>query len=244
MRSFSQILILLAATLWLNACSNGESTPIATSTATSTSSPAPTATPTTKTEKNPVSVSTLTGKSIFKPAPTTPNSQSKVAKVSAALKQAAPSYGLIATTDKSRRQKELLAQVDVQSKVPPNNRDPFAPLPGTIPEPPLPPLPARPPLPLLRLPARPQPIAASPSIPYVPPQPKLREAETVTITGTVEIAGQRYAILSVPGDVTSQYVRAGQRIAGNKILVKSIETFGTPRVVLQQNGVEFTRYIK
>jgi multidrug efflux pump subunit AcrA (membrane-fusion protein) len=114
-------------------------------------------------------------------------------------------------------------------------------LPGTIPEPPLKPLP---PLPPLKLPPRPQAIAAPQPIPYVPPQPKPKEAETVTVTGTVEIAGQRYAILSVPGDVTSQYVRAGQRIAGDKVLVKSIETYGTPRVVLQQNGVEFTRYIK
>ncbi len=232
MRSLSQILILATATLWLNACSNGESTPIATSTATSTSTP----TATTPTAKKTVSVSTLTSKSIFKPAPATPNSRPKI---SAVLDRAAPSYGLIATTNKSLRQQELLAQVSVQAKANPTNRDPFAPLPGTIPEPPLAPLP---PLPRLRLPSRPQPIAAP--IPYVPPQPKLREAETVTVTGTVDIAGRRYAILSVPGDVTSQYVRAGQRIAGDKVLVKSIETYGTPRVVLQQNGIEFTRYIK
>jgi hypothetical protein len=135
----------------------------------------------------------------------------------------------------------LLSQVNVQAQATPTGRDPFAPLPGTIPEPPLKPLP---PLPQLKLPARPQAIAAPQPIAYVPPQPKLREAETVTLTGTVEIAGKRYAILSVPGDVTSQYVRAGQRIAGDKVLVKSIETYGTPSVVLQQNGIEFTRYIK
>lgn len=232
MCSLHQILILATATLWLNACSNGVPTPIATSTAT------PTSTPVTTTAKNPVSVSTLTSKSIFKPAPTTPNSR---LQISAALGQAAPSYGLIATTDKSRRQQELLAQVNVQTQANPTGRDPFAPLPGTIPEPPLPPLPKLPPL---RLPAQPQPISAPPKISYVPPQPKPKEAETVIVTGTVEIAGRRYAIVSVPGDVTSQYVRAGQRIAGDKVLVKSIETYGTPRVVLQQNGIDFTRYIK
>lgn len=235
MCSLHQILILATATLWLNACSNGVSTPIATSTATPTSTPATTAT---TTAKNTVSVSTLTSKSIFKPAPITPNSR---LQISAALGQAAPSYGLIATTDKFRRQQELLAQVNVQAQANPTGRDPFAPLPGTVPEPPLPPLPKLPPL---RLPVQPQPIAAPPKISYIPPQPKPKEAETVTVTGTVEIAGQRYAIVSVPGDVTSQYVRAGQRIAGDKVLVKSIETYGTPRVVLQQNGIDFTRYIK
>jgi hypothetical protein len=238
MRSLYQILFLATTTLWLNACSSGVSTPIATSTATSTSS-SPTANPTpNSTTKSTVSVSTLTSKSIFKPAPATPNSRPLI---SAVLGHAAPSYGLIATTNKSLRQQELLSQVNVQAKASPTDRDPFAPLPGTIPEPPLKPLP---PLPPLKLPPRPQAIAAPQPIPYVPPQPKLKEAETVTVTGTVDIAGQRYAILSVPGDVTSQYVRAGQRIAGDKVLVKSIETYGTPRVVLQQNGVEFTRYIK
>lgn len=237
MRSLPQILLLATSTLCLNACSNGVVTPIPTPIATST---ATNATPAANTTTKDVSVSTLTSKSVFLPVSATPNSQLKVSSV---LNRAAPSYGLTATTNKYLRQQQLLAQVNEEAKA--NlaaNRDPFAPLPGTVPEPPLAPLRSLPPLPQLKLPTRPQPIAAPQQISYVPPKPK--EAETVTLTGTVEIAGQRYAILSVPGDVTSQYVRAGQRIAGDKVLVKSIETYGTPRVVLQQNGTEFTRYIK
>jgi hypothetical protein len=227
------------ATLLLPACSNGGSPPIVTSTATPT-------TVANKAVSAPISPKKFTDRTIATPTtqkskifldrPTAKTSQSSPARISAVLGQAAPPpYGLIATTDKSRRQQELLARVNLQTN---SNRDPFSTLPGSVAIPAAPPPLKLPPRPLVV----PQPLVVASPRPYIPPQPK--EAETVKVTGAVEIAGQRYAIVSVPGDVTSQYVRVGQRIAGDKVLVKYIETYGTPRVVLQQNGVEFTRYIK
>ncbi|WP_019500670.1 hypothetical protein [Pseudanabaena sp. PCC 6802] len=239
MRSLQAFISLGIATLLLNACSNAEPPQIVTSTATPTSAVHKTSTATT----SPASAPKLAARTpttpiktkIFLDKPVT--TQNPVSNVSAVLRQAAPPpYGLIATTSKAKRQQELLARVNVQTNP---DRDPFSTLPGTVAIPPPPPPPLKlPPL------VPPQPLAVKPPRPYVLPQPVLKEAETVKVTGTVEIAGRRYAIVSVPGDVTSQYVREGQRIAGNKVLVKYIETGGTPMVILQQNGVEFARYIK
>lgn len=241
MRSLQAFISLGLATLLLNACSNGEPPQVVTSTATPTSAANKTSADTTtsptsspKLSDRPTATSIKAKIFLDKPV-TTRNPSSNVAAV--LQKAAPPPYGLIATTSKARRQQELLARVNLQTNP---DRDPFATLPGTVA------IPSPPPPPPLKLPplVPPQPLAVKPSRPYVPPQPALKEAETVKVTGAVEIAGRRYAIVSVPGDVTSQYVREGQRIAGNKVLVKYIETNGTPMVILQQNGVEFARYIR
>jgi hypothetical protein len=236
MRSLQVLVSLGIATLLLNAC-NGSSNQIVTSTATPTSAAYKTSATNTSPTSPPKLAEQPTAKSIktkvFLDKPVT--TRNSAGNLSAVLRQAAPPpYGLIETTSKTRRQQELLARVNVQTNP---NRDPFSTLPGTVAIPPPPPLK----LPPIAPPPR---SVVKPPRPYVPPQPVLREAETVKVTGAVEIAGRRYAIVSVPGDVTSQYVREGQRIAGNKVLVKYIDTNGTPMVILQQNGVEFTRYIR
>ncbi len=76
---------------------------------------------------------------------------------------------------------------------------------------------------------------------YVPPDPT--EAKAVLVRGIVDIGGEQYAILTVPGEPTSIYVKPGQFVAANKVLVKRIETFGTPRVILQQLGIEVARAV-
>jgi hypothetical protein len=76
------------------------------------------------------------------------------------------------------------------------------------------------------------PIAALPTV----PQPN--DARAVRISGVVQIGGTPYAIVQTPNEV-ERYVRAGDRIAGGRVLVKRIDTRSMePRVVLEQNGIE------
>jgi hypothetical protein len=143
---------------------------------------------------------------------------------------------LIDPTSKSKRQEELNYRVNGNTN---QGRDPFAVIPGSVPiprfTPPTPPV--RPVFQSVRPPVR---YAARPA--YTQPQPK--PEQKIVVSGAVEIGGSRYAIISVPGDVTSRYVRAGDRIAG-RVLVKRIEMSGAvSRVVLQQNGVESVHTIQ
>lgn len=145
-------------------------------------------------------------------------------------------------TSKTKRQQELATRVNYdRGNV---GRDPFTTLPGSLNLPPVN-IPAPIQIPVALPAANPQPLVSKPirSVPkstYTPPR---KEAELMTISGAVEIGGDRYAIVSVPGEATSQYVRAGEKLAQDKVLVKYIEMSGTPKVILQQNGVEFVRYV-
>jgi hypothetical protein len=51
-----------------------------------------------------------------------------------------------------------------------------------------------------------------------------------------------YAIVSAPGDLTSQYVRRGQRLAGG-LYVQDVFAGASPGVVVLQNGRRFVRYV-
>lgn len=79
----------------------------------------------------------------------------------------------------------------------------------------------------------PSPIEPLPAL----PQPTL--AQGVSVTGVVTIGNENYAIVQSPVDGSSQYVRAGQRLANDQVLVKRIEVQGgSPMVILEQNGIE------
>ncbi len=81
-----------------------------------------------------------------------------------------------------------------------------------------------------------------PSIVVLPPD--TRAADGTKVTGTVEVSGTIYAIVSAFGESTSRYVRAGQMISNGRVLVKRIDTNAEPPiVVLQQNGVEVLRAV-
>jgi len=143
---------------------------------------------------------------------------------------------LIEPTSKTQRQEELNLRVNGNTNL---GRDPFATIPGSVPIPrftPPPPIAIpRPVIAPIRRPVR------SETRPYTPPAP--RPEDSIVVSGAIKIAGSRYAIVSVPGEVT-RYVREGDRIGG-KVLVKRIEMSGiSPRVVLQRNGVEFVRTIQ
>jgi hypothetical protein len=139
---------------------------------------------------------------------------------------------LIEPTDKQVAQQQLNQKISGNSNV----RDPFLTIPGTVPLPELPkPQPATPPT-----------TTRTPVVRVLEPEPTLpepAEARAVEVSGVIEIGGEQYAIIAAPNEPTTRYVKAGQRIAGNQVLVKRIETFGTPVVILEQYGVEVTRPI-
>ncbi|MFE4105194.1 hypothetical protein [Almyronema epifaneia] len=70
------------------------------------------------------------------------------------------------------------------------------------------------------------------------PRPEL--ATEVQVTGVVQIGNKAHAIVQAPGETTSRYVSAGQRLSNGRILVKRIEVREgiEPRVILEENGIE------
>jgi hypothetical protein len=69
------------------------------------------------------------------------------------------------------------------------------------------------------------------------PQPTL--AQGVQVSGVVRIGNENYAIVQSPTETSSQYVKAGQRLANGQVLVKRIEVRGAnPVVILEENGIE------
>ena len=77
----------------------------------------------------------------------------------------------------------------------------------------------------------------------LPALPQATNAEVVSVTGIVQINGERYAIVNAPGEPTSRYVRPGDRLSNGRILVKRIDTRpgSEPVLVLEENGVEVAR---
>ncbi|MBE9078686.1 hypothetical protein IQ241_15520 [Romeria aff. gracilis LEGE 07310] len=83
--------------------------------------------------------------------------------------------------------------------------------------------------------AAPQPAA---TLAAKPPAPQPTTARTVSVSGVVRIDGTAYAIVRVPNE-PERYVRQGDRIANNRVLVKRIDTQSAePKIVLEENGVE------
>ncbi len=146
---------------------------------------------------------------------------------------------LIATTDKQARVQELEQKINANSK---QSRDPFT---STVinPVPKLETLLAKPKEPPnLRAAVVVRTSTRSTFIAPPPPPPDTKAAEGTKVTGTIEVSGTIYAIVSAFGEPSSRYVKAGQLISNGKVLVKRIDTNAEPPiVVLQQNGVEVLR---
>ncbi len=77
-----------------------------------------------------------------------------------------------------------------------------------------------------------------PPQPTEPPQPKL--AQETQISGAVQVGNDPMLIVKAPNEETSRYVRPGQYIANDQVLIKEINMKDrpTPTVVLQQKGFE------
>lgn len=82
-----------------------------------------------------------------------------------------------------------------------------------------------------------------PALPPPPLQPDL--ARTVAITGVIQVGSEPQAIIKVPNEATSRYVRVGQRLANGQVLVKRIEINegADPIVILEQYGIEVSRAV-
>ena len=95
---------------------------------------------------------------------------------------------------------------------------------------------------LLPPPSIPSP-ALAPS--FLPPPPQTDVAQAVAVTGVVKVGNEAQAIVKVPNEVTSRYVREGQLISNGQVRVKRIEMNegSDPLVVLEQNGIEVKRPI-
>lgn len=83
----------------------------------------------------------------------------------------------------------------------------------------------------------PAPIAALPPV----PQPAI--AQTVSVSGVIQLGNESYAIVR-SGSEPERYVKVGDRIAGGSVRVKRIETLAfEPKVILEENGIEVSRPI-
>jgi hypothetical protein len=220
MRVFYWSGFLVTATVLLSACTAGENTP------TADSSPSPVA------ASPPAANTTPTAPNVNKPAiKVTPDAAKKPLFNKAFVASQSVIAGLINTTDKLQRQDLLSKKVNVTTN---SKRDPFAVIPGT-----LPPLPVSPSQPKPQLPG------PAPSVrvgkPPVAPPPDPTEAKSINVTGVMEMDNTQYAIVNVPGEPTPRYVKVGQRLVNNQVLVKRIETAGTPTVIFQQFNVEVPR---
>lgn len=123
-----------------------------------------------------------------------------------------------------------------------------APTPSNMPEMPKFPDVIRP-KPIARQKTAARPLASSPlngrpgvpgGIPIMPPIPQPTLAREVEVTGVVTIGRSTQAIVRAPGEPSSRYVSAGQRLANGQVLVKRIEMNpgSDPVVILEENGME------
>jgi hypothetical protein len=225
MRVFYWSGVLVTATVLLNACTVGENAP------TADTSPSPVAA-SPPAAASPTPAASPTAPNASKPAvKVTPDAPKNTLFNKAFVASQNTIAGLINTTDKLQRQDLLSKKVNVTTN---RQRDPFVAIPGT-----LPPLPVSPPArqPLLPVPAPRVRVGKPPVAP--PPDPT--EAKSINVTGVMEMDKTQYAIVTVPGEPTPRYVKVGQRLVNNQVLVKRIETAGTPTVIFQQFNVEVPR---
>lgn len=92
----------------------------------------------------------------------------------------------------------------------------------------------------------PLPLAPTPPegvLPSPPQEPDL--AKAVAITGVVQVGDEPEAIVKVPNEATSRYVKVGQRLANGQVLVKRIEISegSDPVVILEQYGIEVAKAV-
>jgi hypothetical protein len=226
MRVYHWTGVIVTAGFLLNACTVGETPPAA------TQSPPPAATPVASAPPKASSPNTVFIKPDVK---VSPNEKQPLVKASFVSSNNGGS-ALINTTDKSQH----LDRLSKQFSQPINpKRDPFLAIDGTVPSPAVPNQPKAQPAPASRVVVN-KPGVGKPSIKVLPDP---TEAKSINVTGIMDVAGISYAIVNVPGEPTSRYVKVGQRLANNKVLVKRIESLGTPTVVFQQFNVEVPRQV-
>jgi hypothetical protein len=98
------------------------------------------------------------------------------------------------------------------------------------------------PMPVIANPVMPIEVAAAPLPPALPPT---NLADSVEISGVMQIGGKTMVIAKTPNDASARYIQAGDMVAGGQVRVKSVQIGprGEPIVVLEQNGVEVTKSV-
>ena len=96
------------------------------------------------------------------------------------------------------------------------------------------------------IPLPPAPVPDSGIETATPPPPQEPDlASNVAVTGVIQIGSETQAIVLVPNEGTSRYVRVGQRLSNGQVLVKRIEMNegSDPVVILEQYGIEVARAV-
>lgn len=86
----------------------------------------------------------------------------------------------------------------------------------------------------------------SSSEPVLAPPPQDPDlARSVAVMGVVQVGSEPLAIVKVPNEATSRYVRVGQRLSNGQVLVKRIEINdgSEPVVILEQYGIEVAKEV-
>lgn len=105
----------------------------------------------------------------------------------------------------------------------------------------------KPPIPEIPSPSQESPLPLPPDSTSEPDFP-LQEpdlAKGIAVSGVVQIGSETLAIVQVPNEGTSRYVREGQLLSNGQVLVKRIEVNQGPApiVVLEQYGIEVAKAV-
>jgi hypothetical protein len=84
-----------------------------------------------------------------------------------------------------------------------------------------------------------------PVITTLPPLPSAELANAVEVSGVIVVGKVTQVIVKAPNEVSSRYVKPGQRLSNGEILVKRVEMSADsdPTVILEENGIEVVRTI-
>jgi hypothetical protein len=82
------------------------------------------------------------------------------------------------------------------------------------------------------------------SVPGISPvAPPRSAAESLEISGVVQVGGKTNVIIKAADEYTSRYAAVGERVANGKVLIKRVEMGLEPVVILEQAGREIVRSV-
>lgn len=185
----------------------------------------------------------------IEPSAQPPFSESMVPSQTSTVPPKLPTPQLIPPTSSSSQVAALAAS--------PGRSDPFAPLPPTnivvtarpassaplLPTVPILPTAPAAPLPSVSVSALPAPAPLDAPSQSLPVQKPL--AETIEISGFLDVGGAASLIVFVPGELTSRPARVGEYLGNGDVLIKRIipQPSGDVLVILEQDGLEYQRTV-
>lgn len=85
------------------------------------------------------------------------------------------------------------------------------------------------------------PVVVEPSVVEEPSIPQTVVAQTVAVSGVIQLDGTSYAIVQA-GDEPERYVKVGDRIGSGSVQVIHIDMLAyEPKVIFEENGIKVTR---